>query len=124
MDLTAEFYLQTVERVFVGKDLALGRFRHRGERADPSAIVRTALMTIEGERDDISGLGQTEAAHQLCTAIPAERRRHYLQKEVGHYGVFSGNRFQSETLPQMLDFVAGLAPADAKRKSALLRKAS
>ena len=124
MDLTAEFYLQTVERVFVGKDLAFGRFFHRGERADPSAIVRTALMTIEGERDDISGLGQTEAAHQLCTAIPAERRRHYLQKEVGHYGVFSGTRFQSETLPQIVDFVAGLAPAAAKRKPVLLRKAS
>ncbi|MDP9138794.1 MAG: polyhydroxyalkanoate depolymerase [Pseudomonadota bacterium] len=122
MDLTADFYLQTVERVFVGKDLALGRFRYRGERADPSAIVKTALMTIEGERDDISGTGQTEAAHELCTAIPAERRRHHLQKEVGHYGVFSGSRFQTETLPRMLEFVAGLSPVAARRKPAILRK--
>jgi poly(3-hydroxybutyrate) depolymerase len=123
MDLTAEFYLQTVERVFLGKHLALGQFHHRGERADPAAIATTALMTIEGERDDISGLGQTEAAHELCTAIPNERRRHYLQKEVGHYGVFSGSRFRTETLPQMLDFVVSLAPVTSKHRRAGLRKA-
>ncbi len=122
MDLTAEFYLQTVERVFVGKHLATGEFRHRGRPVDPSAIVNTALMTIEGERDDISGVGQTEAAHDLCPAIPAARRRHYLQKEVGHYGVFSGSRFRNGALPEMLHFVTGLKPA--KRKQPVLLKAS
>jgi poly(3-hydroxybutyrate) depolymerase len=125
MDLTAEFYLQTVQRVFIGKDLAVGTFRHRGEPVDPSAIARTALMTIEGERDDISGLGQTEAAHQLCTGIPAARRHHYVQKGVGHYGVFSGRRFRTETLPQMLKFIADLAPAAAAgAKPRTFRKAS
>jgi poly(3-hydroxybutyrate) depolymerase len=120
MDLTAEFYLQTVERVFIGKDLAHGTFRHRGERVDPSAITRTALMTIEGERDDISGIGQTEAAHELCTGIPAARRRHHLQMGVGHYGVFSGSRFRTDTLPQMLKFIADVTPdrvASANRRS-------
>ncbi len=122
MDLTAEFYLQTVERVFVGKHLATGEFRHRGRRVDPSAIVNTALMTIEGERDDISGVGQTEAAHRLCTSIPAARRCHYLQKEVGHYGVFSGSRFRAEAVPEMLRFVASLKPA--RRRQPVLLKAS
>jgi poly(3-hydroxybutyrate) depolymerase len=105
MDLTAEFYLQTVEKVFIRHDLPEGRFEHRGTLIDPARITRTALMTIEGEKDDISGMGQTEAAHRLCTGLPAERKRHYLQLGVGHYGVFNGGRFRREIVPQIIDFI-------------------
>lgn len=104
MDLTAEFYLQTVDEVFIKHSLPKGEMRHRGERIDPSRIRRTALLTIEGENDDISGLGQTEAAHRLCTSIPDENRVHYVQKGVGHYGVFNGSRFRSEIAPRIVDF--------------------
>jgi len=106
MDLTAEFYLQTVEKVFINHDLPLGRFRHRGERVNPSAITSTALMTVEGERDDISGVGQTEAAHDLCTAIPPEKKLHHLQKGVGHFGVFNGSRFCADVVPRIAKFIA------------------
>ena len=106
MDLTAEFYLQTVERVFVNHDLPRRRFMHRGERVDPGAIEGSALMTIEGERDDISGVGQTEAAHALCTGISADKKIHYLQRGVGHYGVFNGSRFCAEVVPRIVKFLA------------------
>lgn len=109
MDLTAEFYLQTVDRVFVNHDLPNGSFMHRGELIDPSKIARTALLTIEGERDDISGVGQTEAAHDLCTALPAGKKRHYLQMGVGHYGVFAGSKFRKEIVPVITDFVGQTA---------------
>jgi poly(3-hydroxybutyrate) depolymerase len=105
MDLTAEFYLQTVEKVFVNHELPRGIFDHRGERIDPGAIERTALMTVEGERDDISGVGQTEAAHAICTAIPDAKKMHYLQPRVGHYGVFNGTRFRTEIVPRIVDFM-------------------
>lgn len=105
MDLTAEFYLETVEKVFVNHDLPRGTFTHRNRRVDPSRITRTALMTIEGERDDISGVGQTEAAHDLCTGLPPERKLHYLQPGVGHYGVFNGSRFRREIVPRIVAFV-------------------
>jgi poly(3-hydroxybutyrate) depolymerase len=74
-------------------------------RIDPSAIKRVALLTVEGENDDISGVGQTEAAHKLCSNIPADRKAHYLQPGVGHYGVFNGSRFRSEIAPRIADFV-------------------
>jgi poly(3-hydroxybutyrate) depolymerase len=106
MDLTAEFYLQTVEKVFVNHDLPRGRFTHRGEHVDPSLIKNTALMTIEGERDDISGVGQTEAAHASCTGIPAEKKIHHLQRGVGHYGVFNGSRFAADVVPRIVKFLA------------------
>jgi poly(3-hydroxybutyrate) depolymerase len=106
MDLTAEFYLQTVERVFIEHALPRGTFTHRDRRVDPSAVTATALMTVEGERDDISGVGQTGAAHGLCTAIPAARRRHHLQRGVGHYGVFNGGRFRAEIVPAIVEFMA------------------
>jgi poly(3-hydroxybutyrate) depolymerase len=106
MDLTAEFYLQTVEKVFIEHALPRGTLTHRGEPVDPGAITRTALMTIEGERDDISGVGQTEAAHALCANIPAERRRHHLQRGVGHYGVFNGGRFRRDIVPAIVGFIA------------------
>src|SRR6478672_1602455 len=96
MDLPAEYYLQTVDAVFVRHALPKGEMTHRGERVDPSRIRRVALMTVEGEHDDISGLGQTEAAHRLCPNIPAERKTHYMAPGVGHYGVFNGSRFRAE----------------------------
>jgi poly(3-hydroxybutyrate) depolymerase len=87
---------------------------HRGKKVDPSKITRVALMTVEGEHDDISGLGQTEATHALCSSIPAHRRVHYVQKGVGHYGVFNGSRFKSEIVPRISDFI--MSSANAKPK--------
>ncbi|MBZ9711021.1 polyhydroxyalkanoate depolymerase [Mesorhizobium sp. ESP7-2] len=106
MDLTAEFYLQTVDTVFVRHALPKGEMTHRGARIDPSAIRNVALFTVEGENDDISGLGQTRAAQDLCVNIPADRKAHYVQPAVGHYGVFNGSRFRSEIVPRIVDFIA------------------
>ena len=78
---------------------------HRGIPIDPSKIKRVALMTVEGENDDISGLGQTEAAHALCVNIPQDRKYHWMQSDVGHYGVFNGSRFRAEIAPRIADFV-------------------
>jgi poly(3-hydroxybutyrate) depolymerase len=105
MDLAAEFYLQTVEVVFVRHDLPKGQMTHRGARVDPSKIRRVALMTVEGENDDISGVGQTQAAQDLCSNIPPEYKSHSLQLGVGHYGVFNGSRFRAEIAPRIADFV-------------------
>ena len=105
MDLAADFYLQTVETVFIRHALPKGEMTHRGLRVDPAKIRRVALMTIEGEHDDISGVGQTEAAHRLCVNIPADRKAHWLQPAVGHYGVFNGSRFRAEIAPRIADFV-------------------
>jgi poly(3-hydroxybutyrate) depolymerase len=112
MDLAAEYYLQTVDLVFIKHALPKGEMTHRGKPVDPSKIARVALMTVEGEKDDISGLGQTEATHALCSSIPAHRRVHYVQKGVGHYGVFNGSRFKSEIVPRISDFM--LSSANAK----------
>jgi poly(3-hydroxybutyrate) depolymerase len=106
MDLTAEFYLQTVDTVFVRHALPKGEMTHRGTPVEPKAIHNVALLTIEGENDDISGLGQTEAAHDLCVNIPREMQVHYVQPAVGHYGVFNGSRFRAEIVPRILDFQA------------------
>lgn len=111
MDLTAEFYLQTVETVFIRHDLPDGDFVHRAERVDPGAIRNAALMTVEGENDDISGLGQTKAAHRLAVNIPDERREHYVQKHVGHYGVFNGSRFRAQIAPRITRFIAASSAA-------------
>ncbi|MCB1379421.1 MAG: polyhydroxyalkanoate depolymerase [Alphaproteobacteria bacterium] len=105
MDLTAEFYLQTVEKVFINHDLPKGTFIHRNQKIDPSKITQTALMTIEGERDDISGVGQTEAAQDLCCNLPPEKKLHHLQEGVGHYGVFNGSRFRKDIVPRIVEFV-------------------
>jgi poly(3-hydroxybutyrate) depolymerase len=115
MDLTAEFYLQTVDTVFIRHDLPKGTMVHRGEKVDPSAIRRTALFTVEGENDDISGLGQTKAAHDLCSSLPDDMRAHYMQPKVGHYGVFNGSRFRSEIVPRIVDFMATHATRDKAR---------
>jgi poly(3-hydroxybutyrate) depolymerase len=109
MDLTAEFYLQTVETVFVRHALPKGKMHHRGKPVDPGAIRRVALLTVEGEHDDISGVGQTEAAHGLCVNIPVERKAHYLQPDVGHYGVFNGSRFRKEIVPRISAFMQASA---------------
>ena len=114
MDLAAEFYLQTVDTVFVRHALPKGQMTHRGRAVDPAAIRRVALLTIEGEHDDISGVGQTEAAHRLCVNIPPERKAHWLQPAVGHYGVFNGSRFRAEIAPRIADFMlSNNQPVDA-----------
>jgi poly(3-hydroxybutyrate) depolymerase len=105
MDLAAEFYLQTVDTVFIRHALPKGQMTHRGRPIDPGVIKRVALMTVEGENDDISSVGQTEAAHALCGNIPAEHKVHYVQPSVGHYGVFNGSRFRAEIAPRIADFV-------------------
>lgn len=108
MDLTAEFYLQTVDTVFVEHLLPRGEMMHRGVRVDLSAVKRVALMTVEGEKDDISGIGQTLAAQDLCENIPDKRKMHYEQANVGHYGVFNGSRYRGEVAPRIRAFHAGL----------------
>jgi poly(3-hydroxybutyrate) depolymerase len=105
MDVPAEFYLETVSRIFQQHDLADGRFTWRGQHVDPGAIRQTALLTVEGAQDDICSPGQTVAAHELCTGIPQERKRHHLQPGVGHYGVFSGSRWEAEVYPVIRSFI-------------------
>ena len=105
LDLPAEYYLQTCDTVFIRHALPKGEMTHRGIPIDPSKIRRVALMTVEGENDDISGVGQTEAAHTLCVNIPQDRKYHWLQSDVGHYGVFNGSRFRAEIAPRIADFV-------------------
>jgi poly(3-hydroxybutyrate) depolymerase len=117
MDLTAEFYLQTVDVVFCRHALPKGEMRHRGKPVDLAAIRRVALMTVEGENDDISGVGQTYAAHELCVNIPEEKRVHHLQTKVGHYGVFNGSRFRAEIAPRMHDFWLTLDMEAAKARN-------
>lgn len=104
MDLTAEFYLQTVDTVFIKHALPKGEMMHRANAVDTKAIRNVALLTIEGENDDISGVGQTHAAQTICSNIPDEMRMHYVQPDVGHYGVFNGSRFRREIAPRILSF--------------------
>jgi poly(3-hydroxybutyrate) depolymerase len=106
MDVPAEFYLETLHRIFMAHDLARGEFRWRGRRVDPSAIRRTALFTVEGADDDMCPPGQTRAAHDLCPGIPAPQKRHHLQDGVGHYGVFAGSRWEDEIYPMITAFIA------------------
>jgi poly(3-hydroxybutyrate) depolymerase len=107
LDLTAEFYLETIDRVFQRALLAKGELDYRGERVDCAAIKRTALLTVEGERDDICAVGQTSAAHDLCSALRPHMKRHYLQAGVGHYGVFSGSKWDNQIYPQIRNFILG-----------------
>ncbi|MDP9839270.1 poly(3-hydroxybutyrate) depolymerase [Neorhizobium huautlense] len=104
MDLTAEFYLQTVDTVFIRHALPKGEMMHRDRPVDTAAIRNVALLTVEGENDDISGLGQTEASHTICPNIPDAKRMHYVQPDVGHYGVFNGSRFRKEIAPRIIAF--------------------
>ena len=117
MDLTAEFYMQTVETVFVRHALPKGEMKHRGQIVDLTAIRNCALMTVEGERDDISGVGQTYAAHELCVNIAESMKQHYLALGVGHYGVFNGSRFRKDVAPRIREFIAGAETRAKQRKS-------
>jgi len=99
LDLTAEFYLETVRMIFQEYALPLGKLKWRGERIEPSAIRRTMLLTVEGERDDICAVGQTVAAHDLCSKLRPYLKRHHMQAGVGHYGVFSGKRWENQVYP-------------------------
>jgi len=101
LDLTAEFYLETITAIFQDHLLARGELTWRGRPVDPAAITRTALLTVEGERDDICGAGQTAAAHDLCTSLTPYRRRQHLQAGAGHFGVFSGARWEREVYPEI-----------------------
>jgi len=101
MDLPAEFYLETVHRVFQTHDLPLGKLTWHGETVKPQAIRRTALLTVEGERDDICAIGQTMAALDLCAGVRVSQKHHHLQSGVGHYGVFSGSRWAKEVYPRV-----------------------
>ncbi len=105
--------MQTIETVFVRHSLPKGEMAHRGDRIDLGAIRRCGLMTVEGEKDDISGVGQTEAAQDLCVNIPTAMKTHYLQTDVGHYGVFNGSRYRSQIAPRIAAFHASI---DALRK--------
>jgi poly(3-hydroxybutyrate) depolymerase len=109
LDLTAEFYLETVNRVFQEHHLPKGQLVWRNRRVDPAAIRRTSLFTVEGERDDICSVGQTVAAHDLCKNIFANRKRHHLQPGVGHYGVFSGRKWASQIYPQVRNMILSLS---------------
>ncbi|MEO6434025.1 MAG: polyhydroxyalkanoate depolymerase [Sphingomicrobium sp.] len=105
-DMTAEFYLQTVDSVFQRHLLPKGKLKHRGKLVDPAAITDTALLAVEGERDDISGLGQTKAALDLATKLPASRKRYLMAAEVGHYGIFNGRKWRERIAPVVEDFIA------------------
>jgi poly(3-hydroxybutyrate) depolymerase len=104
-DLPAEFYLETVEKVFQTYDLPLGKLSYKDRIVQPAAIQRTALMTVEGERDDICAVGQTSAAHDLCTNIAPAMRTQHVQSGVGHYGVFSGRRWNQEIYPRVREMI-------------------
>ncbi len=106
MDLTADFYLETVDAVFVRHALPKGELKHRGRPVDLKAIRRCAVMTVEGEKDDISGVGQTKAMHDLCVNLPKDKQLYHLQKDVGHYGVFNGSRFRRDIAPAIKGFMA------------------
>jgi polyhydroxyalkanoate depolymerase len=105
MDLPAAFYLQTVNRIFQTHELPRGELVSRGRKIEPGAIRRTALLTVEGENDDICAIGQTLAAQELCSSILPARRNHHLQTGVGHYGVFSGRRWAGEVYPRVRDII-------------------
>ena len=105
LDLSEEFYLQTIEHVFQKYSLPKGELTHRGRLVKPETISDIGLMTVEGAKDDISGVGQTQAAHDLCPAIPEDLRSLYVHPDVGHYGVFNGRRFQEDIYPEVRAFI-------------------
>jgi poly(3-hydroxybutyrate) depolymerase len=106
MDLAAEYYLQTVDQVFVKHQLPRGQMTHRGEPIDLKAIQHVALMTVEGEKDDITGLGQCAVAIELCENLSRAHKRHYTQPGVGHYGIFNGSRYRHEIVPRVAAFMS------------------
>lgn len=108
LDLTEEFYIETIDRIFQRADLATGNFIYRGRKVDPRKIQKTALLTVEGGRDDICALGQTAAAHDLCQSLRPHLKRHHLQANVGHYGTFNGKRWANEIYPAVRNFVLSM----------------
>ncbi|HTK58790.1 MAG TPA: polyhydroxyalkanoate depolymerase [Sphingomicrobium sp.] len=108
-DMTAEFYLQTVDVVFQRHLLPKGELKHRGKPVDPKAIKDTPLLAIEGERDDISGIGQTKAGLDLATALPASKKQYLLARDVGHYGIFNGRKWREKIAPVVEKFIAANA---------------
>jgi len=109
MDLPAEFYLQTVSTVFQRRALPSGTMEWQGQRVDPSAIRHTAMLTVEGELDDISAPGQTRAAHKIVSGLAAEKRSDHFQKGVGHYGIFNGRKWREKIAPVVEKFIAANA---------------
>jgi polyhydroxyalkanoate depolymerase len=105
LDLSAEFYLETVRIVFQEHTLPKGELKWRGEKVEPRAIRRTTLLTVEGERDDICAVGQTSAAHDLCSGLRPYRKRHHMQAGVGHYGVFSGKKWEGQIFPLVKNII-------------------
>ena len=125
MDLPAEYFLETVQAVFHDHALPDGKLMYRGRRVDPGKIKDVALFTIEGELDDISGVGQTRAAHDICPALPEAKRRHLEQKGVGHYGIFNGRKWRTLIQPQVAEFIQeNRAPASSPKKSTKSAKKS
>jgi len=108
LDLTAEFYLETIDKVFQQALLAKNELQYRGRLVKPSAIHRTALLTVEGERDDICAVGQTAAAHDLCSGLRPHLKRHHLQPGVGHYGLFAGSKWEKQIYPQVKNLVLAM----------------
>ena len=105
-DMTAEFYLQTIETVFQSHSLPKGEMMHRGKRVDPAAITDIAILAIEGERDDISGLGQTKAALKISTGLPDEMKKYHMAPGAGHYGIFNGSRWRTLIAPVVEEWIA------------------
>jgi poly(3-hydroxybutyrate) depolymerase len=114
LDLPQEFYLQTIEIVFQKYLLPRGELTHHGRLVNPELITDIGLMTIEGAHDDISGVGQTQAAHDLCSGIPAELKELYVHPDVGHYGVFNGTKFRRDIYPRARDFIRRTQKAAAQ----------
>ncbi|WP_370457143.1 polyhydroxyalkanoate depolymerase [Salipiger sp. PrR003] len=108
LDLTEAFYIETIERIFQRAELATGALSYRGRKVDPGKIRHTALLTVEGGRDDICGLGQTAAAHDLCASLRPHLKRHHLQANVGHYGVFNGRRWETEIYPVVRNMILAM----------------
>lgn len=108
LDLTEEFYIETIDRIFQRCELATGDFEYQGKKVEPSKITRTALLTVEGGRDDICALGQTTAAHDLCSSLRPHLKRHHLQANVGHYGVFNGKRWDHEIYPVVRNMILAM----------------
>ena len=113
--MTAEFFLDTVRSVFQRHDLARGQFTWRGRAVDPSVITDVTLLTIEGEKDDISAVGQTAAAHALCPGIAPARHHSLVQADVGHYGVFSGRRWEADVYPLIRETIRAADAAAGDR---------
>ncbi len=120
MDLTSEFYLQTIENVFVEHHLPKGKMMHRGVPVRPAAIKNVPVMTVEGEKDDITGTGQCSAALDLCSGLPSSKKVHFEAPHVGHYGIFNGSRFRQTILPKLCKFIARHEPPARVQKSRII----